>query len=109
MPVGDEAHQSLGIESMETTADEEVRRVRADPSAAAPSAPTLEVPTTSAQQAEEDDVVLVTGPGTQLQAYSLEFIRLMRSWSGLLNQASVFDRQLRVSLVLCCFLCVDIF
>ena len=33
----------------------------------------------------------------------------MKSWSGLLNQASVFDGQLRVSVVLCCFLYVDFF
>jgi len=55
-----------GTEPMEATTDEDVRNARADSSAAAPCAPDLDVPTTSAQQAEEDDVVPVTGPGTQL-------------------------------------------
>ena len=51
----------------------------------------------SAMQMEEDDVIPITGPGTQLQAYNLEFTGLMKSWSGLLDQASAFDGQLRVS------------
>ena len=49
---------------MEAVADEEMQSVRANPSATAPSAPTPEVLMTSAQQAEEDDIVLVTGPHT---------------------------------------------
>ena len=39
----------------------------------------------SAMQMEEDDVIPITGPGTQLQAYNLEFTGLMKSWSMLLN------------------------
>ena len=66
MPVDDEAHQSPGPKPAEATTDEDVRSVRADPSAATPSAPSPDMPTTSAQQVEEDDVVLVTGLGTQL-------------------------------------------
>ena len=97
MPVSDKIHQQPGPEPTEATAEEDVRSARANPSAAAPSAPGPEVPTTSAQQAEEDDVVPVTGSGTQLQVYSPEFTELMKSWSRLLNQASVFDGQLRVS------------
>ena len=104
-----EAHQPSGLEPIETTTDEDVRSTRADPSAAAPSAPALDMPTTIAQHAEEDDIIPVTRPGTQLQTYSPEFVGLMRSWFRLLNQASVFDGQLRVSLVLCCFLCATIF
>ena len=49
---------------MEATTDEDVWSARADPSATALSAPTLDVPTISAQQAKEDDIVLVTKPGT---------------------------------------------
>ena len=71
MPVGDEAHQPSGPEPTEAIAKEEVRSTRVDPSAAAPSAPTLEVPTMSTQQAEDVYVVPVTGPSTQLRAYSL--------------------------------------
>ena len=64
VPVHDEAPQPLGPEPMEATTNEDVRSVRVDPSAAAPSAPTIDMLTTSAQQAEEDDVVPVTRPGT---------------------------------------------
>ena len=60
------AHHLLGPEPVEATTNEDVRSVRADPSAATPSAPSPDMPTTSAQQVEEDDVVLVTGLGTQL-------------------------------------------
>ena len=109
MPVHVEAHQPPGPKPTEAATDEGVQSVRADPSAAAPGALSPDVPTTSAQQAKEDDVILVIGSGTQLHAYSLEFTGLMRSWSGLLNQAYIFDGQLMVSLVLYCFLCVDIF
>jgi len=109
VPIDDEVHHLPRSEPMEATADEDVRSAKADPSAAVPSAPALDVPLMSAQQVEEDDIIPVIGPGTQLQAYSLKFTGLMRSWSGLLNQAFVFDGQLRVSLVLFCFLCVDIF
>ena len=49
---------------MEATTDEDVWSARADPSATALSAPTLDVPTISAQQAEEDDIIPVSGPGT---------------------------------------------
>ena len=66
-------------------------------SATAPSTPALEAPVISAQQAEEGDIVSVTGLGTQLQAYSSGFAGLMRSWSGLLDQDSAIDSQLRVS------------
>ena len=66
MPVDDEAHQPPRPEPTEATTDEDVRRVRADLSIAAPSALAPYVPTTSAQQAEEDDVVPITRPGTQL-------------------------------------------
>ena len=76
---------------MEAITDEDVQSARADPSTATPSAPAPDVLTISAQQAEEDDIVPVTRLGTQLQAYSSEFTGLMRSWSGLLNQAFVFD------------------
>ena len=82
---------------MEATSDEGVQSTRDDPSAAASSTPTLEVPATSAQQAEEGDVVLDTGPGTQLQAYILGFVGLMRSLSRPLDQASIFNSQLRLS------------
>ena len=64
--MGDEAHQLPGSEPAEATVEDEVRSARADPSAAAPSAPAPKVPTMSAQQAVEDDVVRVIGPGTQL-------------------------------------------
>ena len=94
---------------MKATIDEDVRSVRADPSTATPSAPTLDVLTTSAQEVEEDDIVPFTGPGTQLQAYSSEFVGLMRSWSRLLNQASVFDGQLMVSKSTLSFPAIDIF
>ena len=109
VPVGDEAHQPPRPEPTEATTKEEVWSMMADPSAAAPSAIALEVTTTSTQQAEEDDIVLVTGPGTQLQAYSPEFTGLMKSWSGLLNQASIFDGQLRVSKHVLSFLAVNNF
>ena len=85
MPVGDETHQPLEPEPAEATTNEDVQSPMADPSAAAPSAPAPDVLTISAQQAEEDDIVPVTRLGTQLQAYSSEFIGLMRSWSRLLN------------------------
>ena len=101
MPTGDEAHQLLGPKHMEATINDDVRSARADPSAVVPSALALEVPTISVQQAEEDDIVLVTGLDTQLQAYSPEFAGLMKSWSELLNQASIFDGQLRVSKCRC--------
>ena len=48
------------------TSKEGVQSTRGHPSATAPSIPALETLTTSALQMEEDDVVLVTGPGTQL-------------------------------------------
>ena len=48
MPVDDEAHQPLGLEPTEATTDEDVRSARVDPSAAAPSALALDMPTTSA-------------------------------------------------------------
>ena len=94
---------------MGATSGEGVQSTRGDPSAAALSTPAPEAPTTSALQVEEDDVVPITGPGTQLQAYSLEFTRLMRSWLGLLNQASVFDGQLMVSKSTLSFPAIDIF
>ena len=53
MPIGDEAHQSSRSEATEATSDEEVRSVRANPSAAAPSAPGPKVLTIRAQQMEE--------------------------------------------------------
>ena len=64
VPVGDEAHQPPRPEPTEATTKEEVWSMMADPSAAAPSALALEVSTTSAQQAEEDNVVLISRPGT---------------------------------------------
>ena len=64
--MGDEAHQLPGPKPTEATAGDEVRSARADPSTAAPSAPTPKMPTTSAQQAEEDDIIPVIGSGTQL-------------------------------------------
>ena len=82
---------------MGATSREGVQSTRGDRSTAAPSTPIPEAPTMSALQAEEDDVVPVTGPITQLQAYSSEFVGLMRSWSRLLNQDFVFNVQLRVS------------
>ena len=64
MPVDDEVHQPPRLEPTKPTTGEDVQSMRVDPSATAPSAPTLEMPTTSAQQAEEDDIVLVTRPGS---------------------------------------------
>ena len=64
MPVGDETHQPLEPEPAEATTNEDVQSPMVDPSAIVPSAPAPDMPTTSAQQAEEDDVVLVTRPGT---------------------------------------------
>ena len=61
-----EAHQPSGLEPTEATIDEDVQSKRADPSTAEPGAPSPDVLTTSAQQAEEDDVVPITRPGTQL-------------------------------------------
>ena len=66
MLVSDKAHQPPRPEPTEATTEEEVWSTSAELSAAAPSATTLEVPTTSAQQVEEEDVVPVTGPVTQL-------------------------------------------
>ena len=66
MPVDDEAHQPPGPKPVEATADEDVRSMRADPSTAASSTPALDVPMMSAQQVEEDDIIPVTRPGTQL-------------------------------------------
>jgi len=66
VPIHDEAHQPLGSEPVEATTYEAVRSARADPSVAVPGAPSPDVPMTSTQQAKEDDVVPVTGPGTQL-------------------------------------------
>ena len=76
---------------MGATSREGVQSTRGDPSATTPCTPALEAPTTSTLQAEEDDVVPGTRPGTQLHAYNPEFAGLMKSWSELLNQASVFD------------------
>ena len=59
-----EVHQRLGPKPAEATTDEDVRTTRADPSTATLGAPSLYVPTTSTQQAEEEDVILVTGPST---------------------------------------------
>ena len=49
---------------MGATSREGVQSTRGDRSTAAPSTPIPEAPTMSALQAEEDDVVPVTGPGT---------------------------------------------
>ena len=84
-------------EPMGATSKEGVHSTSSDPSAATPSTPAPEAPITSALQVEEDDVVLITRPGTRLQAYKPEFAGLMKSWSRLLNQAFIFDLQLRVS------------
>ena len=73
-------------------------------STATPSALALAVAMTSTWMAKEEEVIPVTGLSTQLQAYSPEFVGLMKSWSGLLNQASVFDGQLRVCIIPCYFL-----
>ena len=48
VPIDDEAHQPLGPEPAKATTDEDVRSARVDPSAAAPSAPALDMPMTSA-------------------------------------------------------------
>ena len=48
MPIDDEAHQLPRPEPAEATTDEDVRSARVDPSAAAPSALALDMPTTSA-------------------------------------------------------------
>ena len=103
------AHQTLGLEPAEFAATEDGQSARASVSTPAPSAPALDVATMSTQMVGEEETVPVTGPSTQLRTYSPEFAGLMKSWSGLLNQASVFDGQLRVSPILCCFLRVDVF
>ena len=64
MPADDEVHQPPRSEPTKPTTGEDVRSTRVDPSTTAPSAPALEMPTTSAQQAEEDDIVPVTRPGS---------------------------------------------
>ena len=51
---------------MGATSGEGVQSTRDDPSIATLSTPALEATMTSALQVEEDDVVPVTGPGTQL-------------------------------------------
>ena len=61
--MGDEAHQPPGLEPIEAIA-EEVWSMRADPSAATPSASAPKVSTTSAQQVKDDDVVPDTRTGT---------------------------------------------
>ena len=66
MPVDDEAHTLPRPEPAEATTNEDVRSARADPSVAASSSHVQVVPTISTQQAEEDDIVLVTGPGNHL-------------------------------------------
>ena len=66
-PIGDEAHPPPEPEPVGATSEEGLQSTRGDPSAAAPSTPALEAPTTSALQVEEDDVVPITGLGTQLQ------------------------------------------
>ena len=62
--VGDEAHPPHEPEPTGATSEEGVQSTRGDPSATASSTPAPEAPTTSALQAEEDDIVPVTRPGT---------------------------------------------
>ena len=62
--VRDEAHPLPELEPVGATSRERVQSTRGDPSATAPSIPSLEAPMMSALQVEEDDVILVTGPGT---------------------------------------------
>ena len=107
VPDEGEAHQPLRPELMESAAINDGQS--ASMSTLTLSAPAPDVATTNTWMVRGEEIVLVTRPSTQLRTYSLEFAGLMKSWSGLLNQASVFDGQLRVSVVLCCFLCVDIF
>lgn len=90
-PNDGEAHQSLGPEQSESTIANDGQSTRASVGAPTPSMPAPDVVTMSTRQVKEEETVLVTGPGTQLWTYSPEFARLMKSWSRLLNQASIFD------------------
>jgi hypothetical protein len=109
VPIDDEAHQRQGLEPMEATTNEDVQSGRAESITAALSAPAPELPTTSAQQAQKDDVVPIIKPGTQLHVNSLEFAGLMKSWSELLNQVVVFDGQLKASICNLLYSDIDIF
>ena len=60
-PVGDEAHLSPEPEPTGATSEEGVQSTRGDPCIVAPSTPALEVLMMSTLQAEEDDIVPVTG------------------------------------------------
>jgi hypothetical protein len=86
-----------------------VQSGRAEPSTAALSAPAPELPMISTQQAKKDDIIPVIKPSTQLQVNNPEFVGLMKLWSGLLNQASVFNGQLRVSIYTLLYSTIDIF
>lgn len=76
---------------MESTIVEDGQSVGASLNAPISNEPALSAPMMSTQWAEDEEVIPVTRPNTQLQGYSLEFVGLIRSWSGLLNQASIFD------------------
>jgi len=99
-----EAHQLLGPEPVESAVVEDGQSMGAIPKSFVPTPLVPSAPTTSAQPAEEEEAIPVARPSTKLQAYGPEFVELMRSWSRLLNQASIFDGQLRVSITLCHFL-----
>jgi hypothetical protein len=70
--IGDEVHQVLGPEPVEATADEDVHSMEGNPSMATSSSPAPDVATSSTQASEEEGVVPMIGPGSQLQAYNLE-------------------------------------
>ena len=78
-----EAHQPLGLELKESTANDDEQS--ASVSTPTPSAPAQDVATTSTWMVGEEEAIPVTEPSTQLWMYSPEFAGLMKSWSGLLN------------------------
>ena len=61
-----EAHQLPGPEPVEAATNEDVRSMSADPITVTLGAPSPDVPTVSAQQEEEGDVIPVTGLSIQL-------------------------------------------